>query len=189
LWKDIYLSQARGLLPCWYGNWRKTYIVQFLGVTTVGITDSIQALGLFSDVLFQPYLCSRVDVRQYFLPSRRRPRSNIPRVGALDLEYDAFLRSYAEASLPVIITGALSSWLACSLWTPALFREKYSEQLFRAEGLDCSLETYLKYAENCDEDDSPLYLFDSRFVEKTGGATIQYDPFNLAFPHVCDVSR
>ena len=173
----MYLSQGGGILPCWYGNWRKTYVVQFLGAATVGITDCIQALGLFSDVLFQPYLCSRVDVGEYFLPLRRRSRSNISRVGAHGLQYDVFLASYANASLPVIITNGLSDWPASSLWTPTLLREKYYDTLFRAEALDCTLETYLRYAQNCDEDDSPLYLFDSRFVEKTGGATVQHEPF------------
>ena len=43
--------------------------------------------------------------------------------------------------------------------------EKFGDVVFRAESVDWKLKDYLQYM-NCNRDESPLYLFDSNFVEK-----------------------
>lgn len=58
--------------------------------------------------------------------------------------------------------------------------QRFGEVVFRAEALDCPFRVYRSYSEDCDEEDSPLYLFDSRFVEKTNGAMREeYEPPNI----------
>ncbi|KAG8905105.1 hypothetical protein FRC01_008475 [Tulasnella sp. 417] len=55
---------------------------------------------------------------------------------------------------------------------------RFKDISFRAEAFDLPFQVYRQYSDDCDEEDSPLYLFDSRFVEKTGGAMgKEYTPF------------
>ena len=180
LWKDIYLRAANGSLPAWHGNWRKTYACIFGGSSPSSLyiaNDSkgerVNSKGFYSDVLYQPILCANLDPRSYFYlhSSRKKARENIRRQSATDLAVEDFVSLYAATSTPVIITDAMGSWPSYSsqCWSPQKLLAMYGDQLFRAEAVDCSLATYLTYANNCPQDESPLYLFDSHFVEKTGG--------------------
>ncbi|KAG8905053.1 hypothetical protein FRC01_008496 [Tulasnella sp. 417] len=55
---------------------------------------------------------------------------------------------------------------------------RFKDISFRAEAFDLPFHVYRQYSDDCDEEDSPLYLFDSRFVEKTGGVMgKEYTPF------------
>lgn len=183
MWKDFYLDHANGVLTTWKGNWRKSFVARFHPESYTDLKD-IPTPGLYSDVLFQPYLCAQVNVERYFFPSPARPRSNIPRVPIDSLSAAEFHAKHASESRPVILTNGLKSWpsYSSSLWDPSTLQNMYPTQLFRAEALDCTLETYLEYAENCTEDDSPLYLFDSHFVEKTHGKMGE----DYQVPHVFD---
>ncbi|KAG8904439.1 hypothetical protein FRB99_001774 [Tulasnella sp. 403] len=58
--------------------------------------------------------------------------------------------------------------------------QRFGNVEFRAEAFDVPFHVYRQYAKQCDDEDSPLYLFDSRFVEKTGGAMgREYLPFTF----------
>lgn len=173
LWKNIYIESANGILSSWHGSWRKSYLARSVSVSKSidWWTDKIQAPGLYSDVLYLPYLCTRTPIHDYFFPSGLRARSTIPRQPAATLTRAVFSESYALPSKPVIITSALGSWpsYSHSLWSLHNLKARFPSVLFRAEALDCTMETYASYANNCALEDSPLYLFDSRFVEKTDG--------------------
>ncbi len=182
LWKDIYLRDANGSLSAWHGNWRKTYACVFGGCfpNSLCVSDEsenvrVDAKGICSDVLYQPILCANLDVRSYFYlhSSRKKSRDNISRHSITVLTVEEFVSLYAETSTPVIIMDAMGSWPAYTsqCWSPQKLLSMYRDQLFRAEAVDCSMATYLTYANNCPQDESPLYLFDSHFVEKTGGKT------------------
>ncbi|KDQ19889.1 hypothetical protein BOTBODRAFT_380843 [Botryobasidium botryosum FD-172 SS1] len=174
LWKNLYLDGSKGVLLSWHGSWRKSYLALQASPAAAGPldwpTDSIKTPGLYSDVLYLPYLCTRTPIHDYFFP-RRRPRSNIPHHPASTLTHKIFSEKYALPSRPVIITSALSTWpaFARSLWSPQTLKTRFPRVHFRAEALDCTMETYTSYADGCALEDSPLYLFDSRFVEKTNG--------------------
>ena len=59
------------------------------------------------------------------------------------------------------------AWPVFRDWTLETLFERYRDVVFRAEAVDWPLATYAAYmAANADE--SPLYLFDRAFVEKTG---------------------
>lgn len=200
IWKDLFIRVSEGKLEGWAGAWRKTYLQQFGSTGSVVAqkdrymrpefeTPVIDCAGLFSDELYQPYLCANTDVSRYFYPRSRKdgvaagPRSTMARVDANTLTAEAFERDFGSPSEPVIVSNALThfAWPAFSpvvedrgvtspLWSLENLRKRFSQTSFRAEALDCSLQTYCDYADSCSQDDAPLYLFDSRFVEKTIGA-------------------
>ncbi|KAG8691209.1 hypothetical protein FRC11_005908 [Ceratobasidium sp. 423] len=183
VWKDLFIRTANGKLDGWAGTWRKTYLQEFTptgsprkhGDRYMRPTPSIDCTGLFSDELYQPYLCANMDVNRYFYPQNRRASQlNMNRV-----EAESIASKFATlSSEPFIVTNALKhlEWSAfCSvvsqdkpIWELSNLLQKYPNVSFRAEAFNCTLQTYCAYAENCSEDDAPLYLFDSRFVEKTG---------------------
>lgn len=185
LWKDLVVSRANGKLGHWDGSWRKTYIRSFgrcNNSPSEWPTDSIRTPGIYSDELYQPALCAHTSLIRYFLPHPTRPRCTIARADALSLTADSFSRLYAIPSKPVLISNAMNDWssLQQSLWTMDALETRFKDISFRAEAFDLPFHVYRQYSDDCDEEDSPLYLFDSRFVEKTGGDMgKEYRPFEF----------
>jgi hypothetical protein len=137
----------------------------------LGASDGVQAAGLYSDVLYQPSLCIQVDIERYFIPRRAKLRHNILIRQSTEMSVDEFVASFAAPSQPVKIQGAMSAWPSfIAQWSPEVLRTRWRHTQFRAEAFNCSMETYLDYASNCAEDDSPLYLFDGQFVDITNGS-------------------
>lgn len=52
-------------------------------------------------------------------------------------------------------------------WTLPILSKRFSNILFRAEATLTTLPHYETYHDKCEMDESPLYLFESEFVEKT----------------------
>ncbi|KAH7340251.1 hypothetical protein B0J17DRAFT_568876 [Rhizoctonia solani] len=184
IWKDLFIRTANGKLDSWAGSWRKTYLQVFtatgspkeVGDQCMRPTPIIDCTGLFSDELYQPYLCANANVNRYFYPQNRRDAAS--RLNMIRVEAESITENFAALSAePFIVVNVLKhfGWPAfCSvdsqgrpMWELSNLLQKYSSVSFRAEAFDCTLQTYCAYAENCPEDDAPLYLFDSRFVEKT----------------------
>ncbi|KAJ1310407.1 hypothetical protein OPQ81_007145 [Rhizoctonia solani] len=184
IWKDLFIRTANGKLDGWAGTWRKTYLQQFTasgsprknGDQCMRPTPTINCTGLFSDELYQPYLCANTDLNRYFFSVNRRDAGS--RLNMIHIEAESIADKFAElSSEPFIVTNALNhlNWSAfCSIdsegkpiWEPSNLLQKYSHVSFRAEAFDCTLQTYFTYSQNCSEDDAPLYLFDNRFVDKT----------------------
>lgn len=69
---------------------------------------------------------------------------------------------------PFILTSPVRSWPGYKAWTIASLVSKYGNVKFRAESVDWRLSDYYDYM-NDQKDESPLYLFDRAFVEKTDG--------------------
>ncbi|CAE6433790.1 unnamed protein product [Rhizoctonia solani] len=183
VWKDLYIRTASGKLDGWAGTWRKTYLQEFTptgsprksGDRCMRLTPIVDCTGLFSDELYQPYLCANSDLNRYFYPRNNRDATS--RLNMVRIEAESISNKFASSSSePFIVTDALKhlGWPAFSpdsrgkpIWDASNLLQKYSDVSFRAEAFDCTLQTYCAYAENCAEDDAPLYLFDSRFIEKT----------------------
>lgn len=68
---------------------------------------------------------------------------------------------------PFILTDVVKQWPVYRQWSIEGMLEQYSDISFRAESVDWSLKTYVEYMQN-NVDETPLYLFDRCFVEKTG---------------------
>ena len=60
----------------------------------------------------------------------------------------------------------MKTWPGYHSWTVDSLLEKYGDIKFRAEAVDWPLKAYCQYMRN-NSDESPLYLFDKFFSEKT----------------------
>ena len=66
---------------------------------------------------------------------------------------------------PFILIDPVKQWPLYDEWCQGNILDKFGDTIFRAEAVDWPLRTYIEYMkQNIDE--SPLYLFDSAFLEK-----------------------
>lgn len=154
LWKTFLLrnGQLTSTSP-WRGTWRATY----LGRESPKLSPINSKL--YSDALYRPFFCSQVDITPFV--SRIPPSNCIPRLA--DLSQTEFSTSWSDR--PFVLTEPVRKWPVFGTWSEAALLEKYGDIRFRAEAVDWSLSTYLKYMNNT-QDESPLYLFDKDFVQK-----------------------
>ena len=96
--------------------------------------------------------------------------SNIPSKNQIlrfsNLSTEDFSAKYSNT--PFVLTEPVRSWAGYREWTYKTLASKYGDTKFRAESVDWRLRDYIAYMEN-QTDESPLYLFDREFVEKTNG--------------------
>ncbi|KAK4057778.1 hypothetical protein OIO90_000997 [Microbotryomycetes sp. JL221] len=167
VWKNLYISATNGRLLHWHGSWRASYVATFLRPKNTPLdealpSDGITAPSMTSDVLFQPCLCASFDANtlfgKYFVPTIAK-RSGVGLTPA-DLP-----------SEPVILTGLMDRWPAMQpghrRWTLHHLQSRFPDTLLRAEATLATLPDYSGYHDQCGQDESPLYLFESDFVNKT----------------------
>jgi hypothetical protein len=193
LWKTLYILESEGLLERWDGDWRRTYFAAFLAPTDVVTklyadagdgemaeelalpADGITAPELCSDVLYQPHLCAAPLVH-YFRASGAL--ENVARADGRTMNMEEFAQRFAQTSTPVFLDGLMDGWAATQphvgsdmsqlAWALPTLAERFPETPFRAEAVRAPLPIYARYCANtCDE--GPLYLFDSEFVNRSGG--------------------
>ncbi|KAK0100303.1 hypothetical protein ONS95_008261 [Cadophora gregata] len=156
LWKALFIESpiSKSGSFTWHGTWRST----FLNLTS-SQTSQIPCPGVFSDVLYRPFLCTHTSLLPYTtnIPSRNA----IPRLA--NLTPAEFSSDWADK--PFILTEPVQSWPVFQSWNTEALVEKYGDVKFRAEAVDWTLDTYISYMNNS-SDESPLYLFDRSFVEK-----------------------
>lgn len=159
LWKSAYLSQESKLRN-WNGTWRSTFLKR-----PSLETDLIQLHEVYSDVLFQPILAATYDISLALgIEKRSNPfRPTIQRIFA-----DSNPPILLQRDLPQIITGLMETWSARN-WTLDSLATRFPKLDFRAESSLVTLPDYKLYHDRCQTEESPLYLFDSDFVEKTMG--------------------
>ncbi|KEI36709.1 uncharacterized protein L969DRAFT_54545 [Mixia osmundae IAM 14324] len=161
LWKVAYITRTNGLLRSWQGSWRSTYLWQYYGVPA----DCIAAPDLsciYSDVLYTPVLAAAYDANS--LVRSNSLQDLVPRRDVASVTKEGLGQE------PFILTGAMDTWSAYkgsrswnSLTTLA---QRFPDCQLRAEAVLANLATYLTYHDHCPADESPLYLFESHFVEK-----------------------
>lgn len=169
-------QKTQGLLLRWWGSWRASYVKSFIRPSVAASPEpslehplhssSISTTTLHSDVLFQPALCASFDACTIFRASSFIP--TIPRLAGKGLTPSDL------PAEPVILTGLMDSWGAMSpspsrRWTLEHLARRFPTQRFRAEATLTTLPDYTIYHDNCPQDESPLYLFESEFVRKTEG--------------------
>lgn len=173
-WKLEYIKRARGKLGAWQGSWRSTYVHQFLKPTPKPAdgddassipTDSIRIRDVYSDVLYLPYLAAKYDANA--IASSSSFANNIARKDARTLHAQDL------GDMPMILTHAMDDWAALAShnqrWTLPSIAERFPETEFRAEAVLTRMRDYAAYHDACPYDESPLYIFDADFVEKTAG--------------------
>ena len=129
---------------------------------TVRLTD------FYSDFLFQPWFCSDSILAN---SAAWDGEYNIERVDARTITVEQFRERYELPGKPVVLTGVVQEWPAFkdSKWTvdaltttPHVLKQNYTCGV-----VDIPLDKYFLYARRVTQEESPLYLFDKRFGEKT----------------------
>lgn len=153
----LFRSPISKLPFTWRGSWRRTYLSLPPSKEVL-----IPAPNLFSDTLYRPFHMSQITLNPY---SSRIPSQNsilcFPSITAED-----FNSKYSTT--PFILTSPVKNWPCYKDWTIASLVSKYTDIRFRAENVDWRLGDYYDYMQD-QNDESPLYLFDRAFVEKTNG--------------------
>jgi hypothetical protein len=153
----IFRSPASKAPFVWRGTWRRT----LLNLTEANEVH-IALPNLFSDALYRPFHMSQVPLEPFV--------SKIPLQNQIlrftDLTAEEFNTKYS--STPFVLTSPVKQWPGFKEWTYKTLVSKYGDIKFRAESVDWRLRDYVAYMED-QSDESPLYLFDRAFVEKTNG--------------------
>jgi hypothetical protein len=124
-------------------------------------------------VLYRPFQCAHVSLSPF--------TSNIPSHNEIDRLPNLTYEEYADkwTNKPFILTAPVKEWPVYGKWTPEYLLREYPDVKFRAEAVDWPMAKYMSYmSDNADE--SPLYLFDRAFVEKTG-IPVGRDAANAAY--------
>ncbi|KAI4661968.1 uncharacterized protein J4E78_004758 [Alternaria triticimaculans] len=155
LWRALFVSAPAEDFE-WRGTWRATY----LKIPREHVT-SISCTNLFSDTLYRPFQCAHTELNSYAV--------NIPKKNEIarlsDLTYEEYADTWVDK--PFVLTTPVKQWPVYGTWTPEYLLEKFPETKFRAEAVDWPMKKYMSYMHD-NADESPLYLFDRAFAEKTG---------------------
>lgn len=163
-WKLHYVKRARGDLGQWRGSWRESYISTFFcpHEAEQSPTSSIDVQDVYSDVLYLPSLAAKYDANTIVqTPSFA---NNIARKDGRSTTAEDLVDT------PFILTNAMTDWAAMSSnrrWSIPALAARFAGTQFRAEAVLTTMSQYKEYHDSCLADESPLYVFDPDFVEKT----------------------
>uniref|UniRef100_A0A5S6QZQ0 JmjC domain-containing protein n=1 Tax=Trichuris muris TaxID=70415 RepID=A0A5S6QZQ0_TRIMR len=110
-------------------------------------------------------LCEQFDLRSPVY-------DNVERIDGTSLTVEDFVRKYEKPRVPVVITKLIRHWPASHEWTVERLRRKFGNESFKCGEDDdgYSVKLKLKYFVeyiNFQNDDSPLYVFDSSIERKS----------------------
>lgn len=155
LWRALFVGSSPEDFE-WRGTWRATY----LNTPSENIT-SIPCNNLFSDILYRPFQCAHTPLDSF--------AHNIPKQNEIARLSNLTDQEYAEnwTDKPFILTSPVEQWPVYGSWTPEYLLDKFPNTKFRAEAVDWPMAKYISYMYN-NADESPLYVFDRAFADKTG---------------------
>ena len=164
LWRQcaLLLARQRGGALTYAGRGWKVTVLEMMGVRAAAAAAGVPGLGrgLCSTALYQPWLCATVRIQRRWLEAETIRRACSSELGPAEFA----ARYEAGGGVPVLISGCGSPGLqrAGGEWLAALCDEGGG---FEVGPVTMTMRDFLRYAATAVEE-SPLYLFDPRFVEK-----------------------
>ncbi|GAB4820044.1 hypothetical protein N2152v2_007090 [Parachlorella kessleri] len=108
----------------------------------------------------------------------------LPRVHARDLSLAEFVEGFERPRRPVIIRGLCDGWPAAQQWTPERLLKRFGDHKFKIgsddDGYAVRLKLkhiwrYFSHPQHGAVDDSPLYIFDGTFANRSGSRLMRRD--------------
>lgn len=187
VWREMVLNQYDGTFQ-FKIDWKNTYAFMLHMTRNGGCGDGWTPLprplkfdGFYSDEIFQSFYCSHIDLQVCY--GDDRIKDNIPRIHYSDLSPERFKREFGIPNRPVIITGLMDTWPCYSKasqhdatrWNIDNWKRLYGSKPFKIGRFVMPLDKYFDYMEHISSDESPLYLFDSKFGDKHPELLDHYD--------------
>jgi hypothetical protein len=187
-WRRTYFATwlaSEGVVRRWYEDAGDDKMEEEL----VMPADGIRVPELCSDVLYQPHLCA-APLDHYFMAtstSGNRALENLLRVEASKMDANTFAERFGRTSIPVVLTGLMDSWVGFQPDSESSRARTSDDSVGSLEEAEKQVEVdgpplsvYARYCQSVERaltgmgcsfqvDESPLYLFDSEFVRRTGG--------------------
>lgn len=154
------LDQERDQRWEYKGSWKETYASLVSHISSVSKAQNCLCVDHFySDLLYQPYLCSVLDIDDAWLEEENVDRRH-------DLSLEEFRDKYEVPNIPVIITDVVAKWPAYKKWSREFLQSRFKGKDVLVGDVPMNFDSYLQY---CDDqhDEMPLYLFDKYFCEKS----------------------
>ncbi|KAK9494532.1 hypothetical protein V1508DRAFT_350982 [Lipomyces doorenjongii] len=154
LWKQLFVIRAKSPHR-WHGTWRRTYLE-----IDEENEATFQCHGFYSDTLYRPFFCASFNLTEYLqnLRTTGSESRTIPRLSQCPSknEFDTHW-----AFRPFILEQ--HEW---PTWTIKDLEREYGSLRFIQECVQWQLAVYSQYMQH-NTDESPLYLFDREFADKT----------------------
>ena len=167
LWKGVALERAAASgVPLRYSHssWKATILER----ERCDVTRR-----LFSDVLYHPQRLVAAGPLGRSIDAS--DRGSCARAAAADLTVERFVAEFETAGVPLIIEGGCGVDAAKPLWDRAELLSRFGDRRFHVGGHAFDLRAFLAYA-SANNDEQPLYLFDSRFGEAAPELLEEYEP-------------
>eukprot|EP00803_Ostreobium_quekettii_P005108 evm.model.scf_611.4 EVM.evm.TU.scf_611.4 scf_611:63945-73681(+) len=157
IWRQLVLQDLDGRFKFW-SCWRTTYLMlNNIGYKATG-RPPLKVQGFYSDLLYQPWFCSQVEMDPEWLRTE-----NVERCSGLCV--NKFRKVYEIPNRPVILTDVVTLWPAFQKWDNKYLCSAFGDAPVVAGGYNMQLEDYLEYCQ-LQSDEMPLYLFDKEFASK-----------------------
>lgn len=155
LWQEAVISSLGGNFK-YQSSWLTTYVNSVFKLPAEKLIRSTKLSGIYSDILYQRWLCSTLPIN-----SRWISHESIPRRFAADLSYEDFKREYLDnEGHPVIIVGAFDHWPAMKKWRRDRLINAYPQEKFLCGPVEMTLKDFYSYADS-NTDEAPLFVFDT----------------------------
>lgn len=186
LWKQLFFKEWDDTDFEFVDCWKVSYIRKRLAKRAKQRNDSektipldsiqhtrIKVRNVFSDILYQPFLCATMPIQEEWLNSGE----DIPRVSATTLTVEDFRNRFEIPNKPVIITDVVTKWPAYKKWNRSYFLDNYGDTIFSCGHFNLPLKKYFEYSDATEggADDQPLYLFDKLFPRKDRAPGLSQD--------------
>jgi len=114
---------------------------------------------------------------EYGAPLYAQGNNQIDRVDMRTLTMEDFKKRYEEPRVPFILTGAMESWPASTLWQEESLKKNFGDRILRAgSGFKMKIKNFLQYA-NHQRENRPNYLFDDDAFDDNPDLLKHYDPW------------